>query len=192
MRVTAKSALVPVVGMLLACGGSGGSALSDELRQDLEASASKIELAGQDNAYQPMRFVSELEQGKVAEPVQRQRAPRRVAASTAGQVPEETTSPAPEAVEQVQVAVASEAPQTAEPAPEVSSVPSVAPRPVSLPVEVPANSGRGDGRVGVGRGDDGIGIGDVIGVVIRGGGVGPDHCPPPRGRRPRGPWGRFP
>ncbi len=192
MRVSTKTAYVPLLGLIVACGGTGGSELSDDLRKDLEASASKIELAGQDNAYKPMRFVSELEQGKVAEPVQRQRAPRRVAANTAAQVPEETTSPAPEALEQVQVAVATEAPHSSEPAAAVSSVPRVAPRPVSLPVDVPASSGRGDGRVGAGRGDDGIGIGDVIGVVIRGGGVGPDHCPPPRGRRPRGPWGRFP
>jgi hypothetical protein len=184
--------LVPLSAFLLACGGDAGKALSDDLQKDLEASASKIELAGQPDTYQPMRFVSELEQGKTAEPVERARTPRRVAAKTAGQDRNETTSPAPEAEQEVQVAsVTSEAPQAPEPTPDAPTVPSVAPRPASLPVDMPAERGRGEGSGGVGRGQDGtgIGIGDIIGVVIRGGGVGPDHCPPPRGRRPRGPVG---
>jgi hypothetical protein len=175
----------------LGCTGAsvGDSALTDELQKDLAASSVKIELAGQ-NPSQPMRFVSELEQIQQAEPVQRVKAPRRVAAATAGPKEDETTAVAPEAVQQVQVA---EAPAPVENAPSnepaVSAVPSVAPRPVALPVDVPTEGVSGYGRGGSGRGaggaGPGIGIGDVIGVVIRGGGTGPDHCPPPR-RRPRG------
>jgi hypothetical protein len=191
MRITLSRALVPLSAALFACSGDGRS-LSDDLKKDLEASASSIELAGQPDTYQPMRFVSELEQGKTAEPVERTRTPRRVAARTAGVDKDETTSPAPEATQDLQVAeVTSEAPQAPQPTPDAPSVPSVSPRPASLPVDVPAERGRREGSVGVGRGTDGtgIGIGDIIGVVIRGGGVGPDHCPPPRGRRPRGPVG---
>jgi hypothetical protein len=175
MRITLIRALVPLSAALFACSGDGG-ALSEDLKKDLEASASTIELAGQPDTYQPMRFVSELEQGKTAEPVERSRTPRRVAARTAGMDKDETTSPAPEAAQDLQVAaVTSEAPQAPQPTPDAPSVPSVAPRPASLPVDVPAERGRGEGNVGVGRGSDGtgIGIGDIIGVVIRGGGVGP-------------------
>jgi hypothetical protein len=177
-----------MVAAVAACGGSGDAgSLTDDLKRDLEASATQVELAGQTGA-QAMRFVSELEQGKTAEPVQRVRSPRRVAAGRTGPQPEETTSPAPEVRQEVQVAVAvTEQPQAPQPTPDAPTVPMVAPRPASLPVELPADGGRGTGSVGVGNGDygTGIGIGDVIGVVIRGGGVGPDHCPPPR-RRPRG------
>ncbi|MBL8961527.1 MAG: hypothetical protein JNJ98_16830 [Gemmatimonadetes bacterium] len=181
-----------VVGLLagaVACGGAGDATLSSDLKADLEATKSTFELANQAAGAQPMRFVSDLEQGKASEPVERTRTPRRVASQTTGPTPEEQTSPAPEARQETQVAetqsVAQQAPQ---PVPEISSVPMVAPRPASLPVEIPADGGgRGLGAGGIGTGDGGagIGIGEVIGVVIRGGAVGPDHCPP-RGRRPRG------
>lgn len=180
-----------VVGLMagsLACGGSGDSALSDDLKSDLEATKSTIELANQSAGAQPMRFVSELEQGKASEPVERTRTPRRVAAQTTGPTPQEQTSPAPEVRQETQVAeVQSVAEQAPQPVPEISSVPKVAPRPASLPVEIPADGGgRGLGAGGIGNGEAGagIGIGEVIGVVIRGGAVGPDHCPPRR--RPRG------
>ncbi len=181
-------AAIGVVALVAAgCGGKGDSALADDLKADLDASKSQIELANRAAASQAVRFVSELEQGKSAEPVQRTRTPRRVAAQSAGFVPEDKTSPAPEVRQETQVAeVPSEVQQAPQPQPEVSSVPMVAPRPASLPVDVPSDGGRGVGAGGIGNGDggSGIGIGDVIGVVIRGGGVGPDHCPPRR--RPRG------
>ena len=174
-----------------ACGSSKDAGpLADDLKRDLEASSAQLELAGASNA-QPMRFVSELEQGKTSQPVERSRAPRRVATSTTGVQPKEQTSPAPEVQQQVQVAQAvSDAAQSPQPSPDAPTVPMVAPRPSSLPVDVPTDGMRGNGRDGVGNGDygGGIGIGDVIGVVIRGGGVGPDHCVPRR----RGPRSRFP
>lgn len=189
MRAVRFGAVALSIVTIAGCGGSGRDAVSDELRRDLEASAASLELANP-SAGQPMRFVSELEQGKEAEPVERTRTPRRVAARTAGVQQNETTSPMPEAQQELQVAVAPSESQAPQPVPDAPSVPSVAPRPASLPVDVPAEAGRGEGSWGTGRGQDGsgIGIGDVIGVVIRGGGVGPDHCPP-RGRRPRGPIG---
>lgn len=178
---------VSVVG-LMGCR-ADKDALGDDLKADLAASASSIELAGQADRAQSLQVVSALEQGRNAEPVERTRTPRRVAAQSADLTQQDKTSPAPEVRQETMVAeVQSEAPQAPQPAPEVSSVPMVAPRPASLPVEVPADGGgRGLGSGGIGTGDAGagIGIGDMIGVVIRGGGVGPDHCPPPR-RRPRG------
>ncbi|MCC6319296.1 MAG: hypothetical protein IT361_16605 [Gemmatimonadaceae bacterium] len=173
-----------------ACGERAGEGnLSADLKRDLDASANPIELASQGNEA-PMRFVSELEQGKTAEPVQRSRRPRPTVARTAGTTPQDLSTPAPEVKAEIMVAQTTEASVAPSPAPAVSSVPLVAPRPAALPVEVPAEGGRGTGGGGIGTGDSGggIGIGDVIGVVIRGGGVGPDHCPPrrrPRGRLPR-------
>jgi hypothetical protein len=181
-----------VVGLVAAatmgCAAGGDTGIDAALKADLEASKSTIELASQTSGAQAIRFVSELEQGKTAEPVERTRTPRRVAAQTTGVKPEDQTSPAPEVRQETQVAeTKSEAEQAPQPVPEVSSVPMVAPRPSSLPVEVPVDGGgRGMGSGGIGNGDfgGGVGIGEVIGVVIRGGGVGPGHCPPRR--RPRG------
>jgi hypothetical protein len=186
MRLNLHRAVAPLALALFGCGGNG-DAVADDLAKDLAASSVRIELAGS-NA-QPMRFVSELEQVQQAEPVQRQRTPRHVAAKTADDRPDENLAVAPESQQELQVAEAP-APEAQAPAPEetVSAVPSVAPRPVALPVDVPTEGISAYGRAGSGRGTDGgggIGIGDVIGVVIRGGGTGPDHCPPPR-RRPRG------
>ncbi|MGQ0764046.1 MAG: hypothetical protein ACT4OZ_00075 [Gemmatimonadota bacterium] len=179
---------VPAVIGALACSGSGDKVAND-LEQDLAASSTRIELAGQD-ASQRMRFVSELEQTQAAEPVQRVRSPRQVATETAGVEQNNTTVVSTESTAELQVAeTPSPSPVNAEPEPEASAVPSVAPRPVALPVDVPSEGFGAYGRGGTGRGaggdGGGIGVGDVIGVVIRGGGVGPDHCPP-RGRRPRG------
>lgn len=188
MRTRSVIALGLVGLVAVSCsGGKDASPLADDLKKDLEASAASLELAGRSTA-QPMRFVSELEQGKTAEPVERRRAPRRVATNTTGIQPEEKSSPSPEPQQEVQVAtVTSDAPQAPEPTPDAPTVPMVAPRPASLPVDVPIDGGgRGNGGGGIGNGPygGGIGIGDVIGVVIRGGGVGPGHCPPRR--RPRG------
>jgi hypothetical protein len=187
MRARIITAIGLVAVTAASCSGRGDAGpLADDLKRDLEASAAQLELANQAGA-QPMRFVSELEQGKTAEPVERTRTPRRVATKTTGNTPQEQTTPSPEPQQEVQVAqVTSEAPQAPQPSPDAPSVPMVAPRPASLPVDIPQDAGRGRGSIGTGAGDygTGIGIGDVIGVVIRGGGVGPDHCPPRR--RPRG------
>ncbi len=166
----------------------GGGDLAADLQADLNAASTKIELAASAPA-QPMRFVSELEQGREAEETQRKRTPRPVAAQFAGVEQTETRALAPEQETKIAVASTPEpAPETPQPAVQVSAVPSVAPRPAALPVDYPSEgTGRGSG-VGVygdGGGRGGIGVGDIIGVVIRGGGVGPDHCPPRRrGRTP--------
>ncbi len=196
MRTTIARLIVPVAAIAMACakGASSPATVSDDLQKDLQAaSASKLELAGQ-NGYKPMRFVSEIEQSNGAEPVVASRVPRRVAAKSAGPAPEEKRSPTPEPREDTQVAQAP-APQAESPAPstDVPSVPIVAPRPAPMPVDMPVASSGGSGGYGSGggvgdRGEGrGEGIGGIIGVVIRGGGVGVDHCDP-RPRRGRHPW----
>lgn len=196
MRTRLVRLLVPLAIASMACGrnASDTARMSDDLKQDLQAaSSSKFELAGADNA-KSMAYVSELEQSNGAAPVQRAPIPKRVASRSASIAqPEDKSSPTPEPQAEVQVA---QTPSEVTPAPapeaEVPRVPSVAPRPSALPVDVPGGNvggsgGYGSGRVegrGAGRGE---GIGDVIGIVIRGGGIGVDHCPPRRRGRPRFP-----
>lgn len=195
MRTSLMRMLVPIALVATACGrgASDSSALTDDLRKDLEASSSAApELAGAPRSA-GMSVVSDIEQVKGSAPVERARAPRKVAARAASLEQDESESPAPEPANEVQVAEApAETPQAPAPESDVPTVPSVAPRPAALPVDVPyqgtGGGGYGDGRIGTGRGDGrGAGIGDVIGIVIRGGGVGPDHCPPRRRGRPRFP-----
>lgn len=199
MRTTYLRILLPLVLVAAACdrGAPGSSALPDDLKRDLTASSAKPELVGSTSGYQGMQVVSELEQVNGSVPAPRARAPRQEVAErsvdlrqAAVQAPAPETSPEPPVA-----APPAESPEPPAPVSDAPSVPSVAPRPVALPVDVPTQvgggggGGYGDGGIGSGRGEGrGPGIGDVIGVVIRGGGVGPDHCPPRR--RPGRP--RFP
>lgn len=184
MRTSLVRVMVPLAVFAAACdGGDARSAsLPDDLKQDLAAaSAPKLELANGAADYKPMRFVSDLEQTNVATPVTRAPTPRPVRTPAPAPQPQEQPAPQPEA----QVAVAPQPPQVEE---AVSAIPSVAPRPSAIPVDVPSTQGSGDydGQVFGRGGDRGEGIGGIIGVVIRGGGVGPDRCAPRRrgGRRP--------
>lgn len=194
MRTNLVHMLVPLALVAAACGGgtTDSAQLSDDLKQDLAASSSpKLELASAASDYKPMRFVSDIEQTNASTPVPRAPAPRLVrkpAAESQPQSQAESPGETPPIVQEAtQIAV------TPQPQPEeaVSAVPTVAPRPAALPVDVPANGGFGDRderRIGGpnDRGDRGGSIGGIIGVVIRGGGVGDDHCVPRRrgGRRP--------
>lgn len=198
MRTSIVRSIVPIAVLAVACSRGGSStAMTDDLQKDLQAaSASKLELASQTGAYKPMRFVSEIEQSNGAETVMPSKAPKRVASKSAGPAPEEKSRPAPERREELRVAQApTPQPEAPAPAAEVPSVPIVAPRPSPIPVDMPAPStgghaADGNGGGGVERGDgSGEGIGGVIGVVIRGGRVGVDHCPPPR-RHGRPWWAR--
>lgn len=198
MRITCLRMLLPLVLVAAACdrGGPGSSALPDDLKRDLSASSAKPELVGSSSGYQAMQVVSELEQVNGSVPAPRARAPRQAIAERSVDVRQAAAhAPAPETSPEPQVAPPPAESPEPNPAPvsDAPSVPSVAPRPAALPVDVPTQvgggGGYGDGGIGSGRGEGrGPGIGDVIGVVIRGGGVGPDHCPPRR--RPGRP--RFP
>ena len=192
-----RSSALPIAALLLAasvsCGRSDASdaRLSDDLEQDLaKASASALELANGSGSYQPMRFVSAIEQVPQAEPERKKPQPKpTVRKNTSSDLAEEK-APEPEPEQQVATPVA-EQPQVTEEAESVDvadapRVPIVAPRPAPVPVEVPSSGG--SGVVGGGR-TEGPDWGDVVGVVLRGGRVDPGHCPP---RRPRGRGLPFP
>ncbi len=194
MRTSLVHMLVPLAMVAAACGGgsSQSAQLSDDLKEDLAAASTpRLELASAAGDFKPMRFVSDLEQTNASTPVARTSSPRPVRQPAATPSPQQD-SPAeapPEVQEQAQVVVT---PPQDEADATVSAVPTVAPRPAALPVDVPSSGsiGERDGR-GIGRGSDrggdrGGDIGGIIGVVIRGGGVGDDHCVPRRrgGRSP--------
>ncbi len=182
MRSLHQTALVYAAAFIAASCGGAGQAPSDELLRDLSAAqSSSIELAARIQDYQPTRFVTAVEQLPVAAPT-RARAPRRVYNPPAvAEVPIDELTPSPEPAQEIV--------QTPVPGPEpepthVSAVPTVIPRPAATPA-TPAPSGDADaGRSdGPNRGEVlGTIIGEAIGVVIRGGPVGPGHCPPRRGR----------
>jgi hypothetical protein len=191
MRTSLVQMLVPLAMVAAACGGGAtrSAQLSDDLKQDLAASsAPKLELASAAGDFKPMRFVSDIEQTNASTPVSRAPSPRPVRKPAPEPQPQiEAPSETPPMVqEETQVAV------TPQPEEAVSAVPTVAPRPAALPVDVPSSGAigdRDDRRIGgpSDRGDRGGNIGGIIGVVIRGGGVGDDHCVPRRrggGRSP--------
>jgi hypothetical protein len=188
MRTTAWLLVVPVLALGVGCGRGSSAAkagVSDDLQKDLAAASSaSLELANGSKAYQPTRFVSAIEQSETAVPIQRRPVKRPVVKNeTAAETEQKAPDPAPQAVVD-----APKAPEPEQPAvsSDVPTVPMVAPRPAPVPVEYPAAGGGSRGATGPANGPD---MGGIIGVIIRGGGVGgDDHCVP-RGR-PRG--GGFP
>ena len=204
MRTIAKLSLIPLGLFAVACGGKDdrrpAEGLSDDLRSDLAlAAAAGVELASSAQTFDRARVVSAIERPPGGTP-RRATAPRKspgrrptpsptptVAAEPEVVAEAEQVTPQEAAAEEVVVAeptpsVIAEAPAPA-PMPEPPAVPRPAP---PVPVSYPGNGGAGSGDD---RGDlGGIGpvIGTVIGVVIRGGGVGVDRCeihhPRARGR----------
>lgn len=157
-----------VIALAAACS-NDKSALSDDFKKDLDraSTASEITLPSAQSAQQ---VVSDIE--RTTPP-----APRRVASSqrVAKHTPAPTHTPAPVEVQHADVSTETEV-APAQPAPEpVTEAPLPSPRPQPV---AQGGSGSGDGNVGTGRGDRGIGIGDVIGVVLRGGVVDGDDCDP--------------
>lgn len=171
---------------------SRDTAARDALQRDLDlAQASAVSLAERD--LPPTRFVSALEQGE--RPSASTGAAARPAKKAPTKAPRRPTRQAPPAV--TAVATTEPAPAAAAtemtPAPTSSSVASTetAATPTEQPTvsgpsdagtvgSVPSDSrGNTDGASGEGRRGRGMGgiFGGIIGVVIRGGGVGDgDHC----------------
>lgn len=135
-----------------------------------EARARAADLANSTQNYQPVRFVSAIEQVRPPRPVSRVK-PDEVVQKGTDSV----------AVEPVVVATISAEPEApADTTTEVSSAPRV---PSIIPRDAPAPAAVGGG-LGEWRGSDpGPEMGTVIGVVLRGGRVDPGHCP----RHPRPP-----
>ena len=186
MRTIVNRSVIPILlAATAACArqsGDAGTALSDDLRRDLEAASSaSVELASSGAA--PVRFVSAIERAggepeRRATPAPRSRVKRPV--PKPARVAEE-----PEAVqEEVEVAEASVIPEPETVAPAVESVeessaPALSVRPSPMSVSLPADVGRGEG-------DRGMGAGEIIGVIIRGGNGGIDDCAAHDRRRGRG------
>lgn len=157
------------------CGPSSQPAVSgaDEAASTLAAAKARAQdLANSSQSYQPVRFVSEIEQSGVPRPVKRPE-PADVVREGQETVPVDVTP------------VPSIATEDAAPAVHVDSttesnaprVPSVIPREAPPPPAVVGGSGEWRGA------DPGPDMGTVIGVVLRGGRVDPGHCP----RHPRPP-----
>ncbi len=149
--------------------------MSDELKKDLDAATSNDGLALASSGGQSQQVVSAIEQSPPAPKkiAASQRAVRHRKAETGTPAPVEaagipTTETELQSVENAPVATTNDAP--------------VAPRPTPVMTSMPGGNGEGRGGSGIGAG---IGIGiQIMGVVLRGGGVGEDHCEPPgRGTR---------
>lgn len=160
-------AVLPMTLFALACGGTSkeqkGAALSDDLRSDLaRAAAPTSDLAS--TQFRPQQVVSNIELGDSPAPHAAPKAHKRLAPRA-----KPTPKPTVRAVEAV-APTPSPTPTTiaVAPAPE----PTAGPRPTPNPVDYPSGSGsdtQGDRHPG--------GLGGIIGVIIRGGGIGDDdHC----------------
>ena len=134
-----------------------------------EGQAKAEDLANSTQNYQPVRFVSEIEQVQAPRPVMQRR--------TADVIKRGIDSIAVETVPLPELVTALLEPEVAPDQDEVShapSVPSIVPRSAPLPEAVgPSESGAGQWR----GNDPGPDMGTVIGVVLRGARVDPGHCP---------------
>jgi hypothetical protein len=136
----------------------------------VEAQAKAEDLANSTQSYQPVRFVSEIEQVRRPQPETRHVLAEVVTEGTESIKAETTTAPVSVAAP-AEPEVASDSTTDATPP---SSVPSIVPRSAPPPDAVASTgSGLGEWR---GR-DPGPDMGTVIGVVLRGGRVDPGHCP---------------
>ena len=177
-------------------------ALSDDLRRDLELAQSEgLELAASAQNRQRTQVVSAIELSPATVPlrsaVKKSARPRPAPAPKRAAAVESRPAPEP-ASEPVVVAVATREPEiTPQPSAEPLPAPKPAPIPVSHPSgeetavgesETPEGDGESEGEV---EGDGSV-IGDIIGVVIRGGHVGDDHCEIHERGGGRGPGGGIP
>ena len=138
-----------------------------------EAKALAQDLANSNQSYQPVRFVSAVEQVRPPRPVRKSQ-PDIVVREGIDSVRAEPI-PLPGASHEEGISAAQdEASGDAGAAPRV---PSIVPRDAPLPAAVGVSSGEWRGN------DPGPDMGTVIGVVLRGGRGDPGHCP----RHPRPP-----
>lgn len=141
---------------------------TDTSQRIVEGQAKAEDLANSTQSYQPVRFVSEIEQVRRPVPVTREVVAEVVKKGVDSIDVETVTTP-------VSVAAPMEPEVALDSTPALSttsSVPSIIPRSAPLPDAV-ASSGSGAWR-GLDPGPD---MGTVIGVVLRGGRVDPGHCP---------------
>jgi hypothetical protein len=164
--------------MTLAVAACGPSSQPDATSSDSSGAVADAKARGQDLAnsnqtYQPVRFVSDIEQVRPPRPVRKPQPEVVVREGTDSVAVEPVPAPATSPEERL-TAVQSESTVHASSAPRV---PSIVPRDAPLPAAVGASSGDWRGN------DPGPDMGTVIGVVLRGGRGDPGHCP----RHPRPP-----
>ena len=159
----------------LACGPSSqqDAATGSDSSALAEAKARAQDLANSNQSYQPVRFVSAIEQVRPPRPVRKPQ-PDVVVREGTDSIPVEPVPLPATSPEEGLPAVQNESPVDASAAPRV---PSIVPREAPLPAAVGSRSGDWRGN------DPGPDMGTVIGVVLRGGRVDPGHCP----RHPRPP-----
>lgn len=160
----------------IACGPSSqpdADAGADSSGALAEAKARAQDLANSNQSYQPVRFVSAIEQVRPPRPVRKPQPDVVVREGTDSVRVEPVPLPAASQEEGLPLAQA-EVPGDAGAAPRV---PSIVPRDAPLPAAVGVSSGDWRGN------DPGPDMGTVIGVVLRGGRGDPGHCP----RHPRPP-----
>ena len=184
MRTVAKLVSLGLVVIAVGCSRDEGrreSALTSDLQRDLQLATSTVALAQPTHA---SNFALETAPSSDPEPqITLRRGPgRRAIRSREHTVAASPESMAAESIDQTLAVAETEARATESDAPVSEGVP--LPRPTAIPVSLPTEGQgtvivQGDGR-GEGRGP---GIGTIIGVVIRGGGVGEDHCEIHDGRR---------
>lgn len=188
MRIAIRHLLLGAGAMLLAsaCRGRDATAAADpDLQRDLAAAGSdRIDLAASNAT--PVATVSALESAPLAAPAPAPKPRRRNGPRvTRSEAPTEEAAPVQEVAE-------APVPEP-EPSPEIDQA--ATQQGVALPRPVPQlpTSGGAGGEGTWGRGPStGEVIGTMIGVVIRGGGVGDDHCDPRTDGRRGGTGGRRP
>ena len=172
-----KMFLTASVLVLAACS-SKSDTMNEELKKDLDVAASNDGLSLTSNG-QGQQVVSAIEQAPPAPKkiAASQRAVRHRQVEKGDPAPVEAAAGTPttetelQSMENAPVATTNDAP--------------VAPRPTPVMTQMPGGNGEGHGGSGVGAAGVGIGI-EILGVVLRGGAVGEDHCEPP-GRATRRP-----
>lgn len=160
----------------MACGPSSqpdAAIDSDSAGALAEAKSRAQDLANSNQSYQPVRFVSDIEQVRPPRPVTKPKPDVVVREGTDSVFAEPVPLPAASQEEGLP-AVQNETPVEDSGAPRV---PSIVPRDAPMPAAVGGSSGNWRGN------DPGPDMGTVIGVVLRGGRVDPGHCP----RHPRPP-----
>lgn len=138
-----------------------------------QAKARAQDLANSTQSYQPVRFVSAIEQVRAPRPVREPKPADIVKEGTDSVAVDPVPMPAPVPDETIPAIQTDSVADT----PVAPRVPSIIPRDAPVPAAV--GSGTGDWR----GNDPGPDMGTAIGVVLRGGRVDPGHCP----RHPRPP-----
>ena len=146
---------------------------ADASRTLEEARARAQDLANSTQNYQPVRFVSAIEQVRTPRPVREPKPEFVVKLGTDSVSADPGPLPAPAQDEQTAISAIDSTSETAA----SPRVPSIIPREAPLPAAVGGGSGDWRGA------DPGPDMGTTIGVVLRGGRVDPGHCP----RHPRPP-----